>query len=48
MSFTLHDIVKEYLKEHSPVSPIIEGKVTVSGAPQDLLSQLAGTDYKFR
>jgi sulfur-oxidizing protein SoxB len=48
MPFTVHDILIEYLKEHSPVSPLIEGKVIVTDAPQDLLSQLAGTDYTFR
>jgi 2',3'-cyclic-nucleotide 2'-phosphodiesterase (5'-nucleotidase family) len=48
MDFTLHDVVKEYLEVHSPVSPVIEGKVTVTDAPKDLLSQLAGTDYVFR
>lgn len=48
MEFTLHDIVREYLKEHSPVAPEIEGKVTVTDAPQDLLSQLADTDYVFK
>src|SRR5204863_7218850 len=37
MEFTLHDVVKEYLKVHSPVAPVIEGKVTVTDAPQDLL-----------
>ncbi|MES2656724.1 MAG: bifunctional metallophosphatase/5'-nucleotidase [Bacteroidota bacterium] len=48
MEYTLHDIVKEYLQVHSPIAPKIEGKVTVTDAPQDLLSQVADTDYVFR
>ncbi len=48
MEYSLHDIVKEYLQAHSPIAPQIEGKVTVTDAPQDLLSQLADTDYVFR
>ena len=45
---TLHDIIKEYLAVHSPVSPKIEGRVTATDVPQDLLSQLEGYDYEFR
>ena len=41
MYFTMHDVVREYLKANSPVSPVIEGKVTLTDDPQDLLSQLA-------
>ena len=48
MYFTMHDVVREYLKANSPVSPVIEGKVTLTDDPQDLLSQLADTDYVFR
>ncbi|MCA3749732.1 MAG: 5'-nucleotidase C-terminal domain-containing protein [Rubrobacter sp.] len=47
-SFTLHDVIEEYLKVHSPVSPRIEGRVTATDQPQTLLSQLPGTGYEFR
>jgi 2',3'-cyclic-nucleotide 2'-phosphodiesterase (5'-nucleotidase family) len=45
---SLHDIIKEYLAVHSPVSPGIEGRVTATDVPQNLLSQLEGYDYEFR
>ena len=45
---TLHDIMREYLEEHPVVSPVVEGRVTATDVPQDLLSQLEGYDYQFR
>ena len=45
---TLHQVMREYLKEHSPVSPIIEGRVTATDETAELLSQLEGYDYSFR
>ena len=45
---TLHDIMREYLAAHSPVSPKIEGRVTATDVPANLLSQLEGYDYEFR
>jgi sulfur-oxidizing protein SoxB len=44
----LHDIMKEYLTRHSPVSPKIEGRCTATDAPQELLTQLMGFGYEFR
>ena len=44
---TLHQIMTEYLAVHSPVSPKIDGRVTATDVPSDLLSQLEGYDYKF-
>uniref|UniRef100_UPI0039831A85 5'-nucleotidase C-terminal domain-containing protein n=1 Tax=Daejeonella sp. TaxID=2805397 RepID=UPI0039831A85 len=44
---TLHQVMTEYLKVHSPVSPKIEGRVTATDQPYNLLSQLEGYDYKF-
>ena len=44
----LHDAVIEYLKEHSPVSPKLEGRATASDEPPTLLTQLKGTTYEFR
>jgi 2',3'-cyclic-nucleotide 2'-phosphodiesterase (5'-nucleotidase family) len=45
---TLHDIIREYLAKHSPVSPKIEGRIKATDAPSTLLSQLEGYDYTFR
>lgn len=46
--FLLHDVIIEYLKEHSPVAPKIEGRATATDEPQTLLTQLKGTTYEFR
>ena len=45
---TVHQVVMEYLAEHSPVAPVIEGRAVATDAPPDLLSQVAGTSYTFR
>lgn len=45
---TMHTILREYLGRFSPVSPRIEGRITATDAPSDLLSQLEGYDYSFR
>jgi 2',3'-cyclic-nucleotide 2'-phosphodiesterase (5'-nucleotidase family) len=46
--FLMHDVIIEYLKEHSPVAPKIEGRATATDEPQTLLTQLKGTTYEFR
>lgn len=45
---TMHNILREYFAQHSPVAPKIEGRITATDAPQTLLSQLEGYDYEFR
>ena len=45
---TVHQVVTEYLAEHSPVAPTIEGRAVATDAPADLLSQVEGTSYRFR
>ncbi len=45
---TMHSILREYLTRFSPVSPHVEGRITATDAPPDLLSQLEGYDYSFR
>lgn len=47
LNLTLHDIMREYLKVHSPVSPKVEGRVECTDKPITLLSQLEGYDYDF-
>ncbi|HET6991047.1 MAG TPA: bifunctional metallophosphatase/5'-nucleotidase [Bacteroidia bacterium] len=44
----LHDVIVDYLAEFSPVSPDIEGRAIATDATADMLSQVEGTDYKFR
>jgi 2',3'-cyclic-nucleotide 2'-phosphodiesterase (5'-nucleotidase family) len=44
----VHQVVTEYLGQHSPVAPAIEGRAVATDAPADLLSQLEGTTYRFR
>lgn len=44
---TLHQMLTEYLAVHSTVSPKIEGRVTATDQPSNLLSQLEGYDYQF-
>jgi 2',3'-cyclic-nucleotide 2'-phosphodiesterase (5'-nucleotidase family) len=44
---TLHSVIKEYLKVHSPVTPKPHRKAKILDAPETLLSQVTGVDYKF-
>ncbi|MFY8166392.1 MAG: bifunctional metallophosphatase/5'-nucleotidase, partial [Sediminibacterium sp.] len=46
--FLLHDVIIEYLKQHSPVAPKLEGRATATDEPATLLTQLKGTTYEFR
>jgi len=45
---TLHSVIEEYLKIHSPVAPKMEGRCTATDAPNTLLTQLMGFGYEFR
>ncbi len=46
-AYTLHTVMKDYLKEFSPVSPKLRQSAKVLDAPQTLLSQVSGVDYQF-
>ena len=46
--FQLHQVVKEYLKAHSPVSPLPERNAVILDAPQTLLTQVTGVNYTFK
>ncbi|MEY3177855.1 MAG: hypothetical protein RJB42_96 [Bacteroidota bacterium] len=48
LGFTLHSVIEEYLKIHSPISPKLEGRCTATDAPNTLLTQLMGFGYEFR
>ena len=45
---SLHSVIEEYLKVHSPISPKLEGRCTATDAPNTLLTQLMGVGYEFR
>lgn len=45
--YTLHQVLKDYLKVNSPVSPLPEGNAIILDAPQTLLTQVTGVDYRF-
>ena len=44
----LHQVMIDYLARFSPVSPDIEGRAVALDAPGPLLSQVEGTNYRFR
>ncbi|WP_111671386.1 bifunctional metallophosphatase/5'-nucleotidase [Algoriphagus litoralis] len=46
--FTLHQAMKNYLAENSPVSPTPPRSAVALDAPDTLLSQVSGVDYEFR
>ncbi|OLY94512.1 2',3'-cyclic-nucleotide 2'-phosphodiesterase/5'-or 3'-nucleotidase, 5'-nucleotidase family [Cnuella takakiae] len=45
--YTLHQVLKDYLKVNSPVSPLPKGNAIILDAPQTLLTQVTGVDYNF-
>lgn len=45
---TLHQVMRNYLKENSPVTPKLEQNAVILDAPPTLLSQVSGVDYEFR
>ena len=48
LNVSVHDVLTEYLSTHSPVAPAIEGRAVATDEPAVLLSQLEGTNYRFR
>ena len=48
MSYSLHPVLKEYLAQHSPVSPLPQGAAKILDAPPTLLTQVSGVSYAFR
>ena len=48
LNVALHDVIREYLKVHSPVTPKVEGRVIATDEAATLLSQLEGYNYVFR
>jgi sulfur-oxidizing protein SoxB len=46
--FTLHSVMRDYLKQHSPVTPTPPKNARILDAPDTLLTQVSGVDYVFR
>jgi S-sulfosulfanyl-L-cysteine sulfohydrolase len=45
---TLHEVMRQYLEIHSPVTPTPERNAIPLDAPSTLLTQVSGVDYEFR
>ena len=46
-AYTLHSVLKAYLSANSPVTPTPPMAAKILDAPQTLLTQVTGVDYKF-
>ncbi len=46
-SYTLHQVLKTYIKANSPVTPTPSNAAKILDAPATLLTQVRGVDYKF-
>ena len=46
--YTLHSVMREYLKASSPVTPSPREDSDILDAPQLLLTQVTGVEYEFR
>lgn len=46
--YTIHDVVEEYLKENSPVSPVLEGRAYCEYLGTFSFSTVPGTEYIFQ
>ncbi len=45
--YSLHQVMRDYVSQNSPITPTPHGNVTILDEPQTLLSQVFGVDYKF-
>lgn len=46
--YTIHEVVEEYLKNHSPISPKMDGRAYCDYLGEKSFSTVPGTDYIFR
>jgi len=46
--YTIHEVVEEYLNEHSPVSPVLDGRSYAEDLGEYSFSTVPQTDYKFQ
>ncbi|MHA6280113.1 bifunctional metallophosphatase/5'-nucleotidase [Salinimicrobium sp. CAU 1759] len=47
LDYTIHELVEEYLRKHSPVSPTLEGRAYCEYLGPNSFSTIPGTDYEF-
>lgn len=47
-AYTLHQAIKNYLAENSPITPTPPQSAVAIDAPATLLTQVSGVDYEFR
>jgi 2',3'-cyclic-nucleotide 2'-phosphodiesterase (5'-nucleotidase family) len=47
-AYTLHQVMKSYLINNSPVAPVIQKNAIALDVPETLLTQVSGVDYQFR
>ncbi|MEO8516413.1 MAG: 5'-nucleotidase C-terminal domain-containing protein [Flavobacterium sp.] len=45
---TLHSVMREYIKLHTPLTPTPQKNAIILDAPETLLTQVTGVDYTFR
>ncbi|MFC4870073.1 bifunctional metallophosphatase/5'-nucleotidase [Negadavirga shengliensis] len=48
MDYTIHDVVEDYLQEHSPVSPVLDGRALSLDLEAYSFSNVPGTEYEFK
>ena len=46
--YTIHEVVEEYLKLHSPISPKMDGRAYCEYLGVNSFSTVPGTDYIFK
>lgn len=46
--YTLHQVMKNYLTNNSPVTPVPQKNAIALDVPETLLTQVSGVDYQFR
>ncbi|MBL7778535.1 MAG: bifunctional metallophosphatase/5'-nucleotidase [Chitinophagales bacterium] len=47
-NYTLHQVIKNYLSNNSPVTPVPQKNAVALDVPETLLTQVSGVDYQFR
>ncbi len=47
MEYTVHEVIKEYLKVHPTISPVTDGRAQATDLGDNYLFHLPETDYKF-
>jgi hypothetical protein len=46
--YTLHGVMRDYLKANSPVTPLPPHAAKILDGPETMLTQVRGVDYHFR